>query len=129
MATASSTYTWAAYGAALKTHLGVSGSGEDTTLTAYLAAAASDCDDFCGELPTTHSPKIWLGICEWVRAFRAWVLSPAAVGLQSVSTGALSETYSKKMGAALARSTAASLWMSSVADVSLLGPHNEPFGG
>jgi hypothetical protein len=130
MATAAETYIWATYGTALKAYLGISGSAEDASLTLWLAAAAEDCDDYVG--PTafvdddgedvTHPVKIRVGIYEWVGAMRAWRARAERAGLASVSTGALSESYSgDREGMRLARAVAASFWGASVADVSLMG--------
>lgn len=137
MATAASTFTWASYGTALKAYLGVSGSSEDTNLELWLAAAAEDCDDYCGwywtdeddelrdETPDTHSNKTKLGIYEWVRAYRSYVLRGAGVrvGVIEIKTGPLKEKYGSggDDGMMLARQAAAGLWQAGIYDVTLAG--------
>lgn len=138
MTTAAATYTWATFGTALKSYLGIADASEDTELTLFLAAAAVDLDDYVGwyyldaddeqvdETPTVAEwgtvgagkPMLTLGIYEWVRAARAMFNSPASEGTQSVKTGALSEVYQGGPAGLsieiLARRAALPMWSSTV---------------
>jgi hypothetical protein len=126
MATATSTYTWATYGAALKAYLGITGSAEDTNLTAWLAAAAADCDDYVGHdwtdddgADVDHSALVPLGIYTWVGTMRAWHARRDAPGVASVTTGGWSESYALAMGQGIAsaRVLAYPFWMGSVKNI------------
>lgn len=139
MATAVETFTWDPHEAALKLWLGITGTAEDTHLTLWLAAAAKDCDDFCGwkftnldgdevdATPTDPSanPLITLGIYEWVAAARAMKTSEASKGIQAARTGPISTQYaggvSGMNAAVLARRVTAPFWAGSVYNPLLMG--------
>jgi hypothetical protein len=129
MATAASTYTWAAYEATLKAYLGISGTSEDTNLELWLSVAAADCDAFVRWAwvdPDTgndvqHGPGVWMGIAEWVRNFRYYFQRNSMSGIRSKRTGALHETYDASTGFRLARAAAQELWWPDARTVWLQG--------
>jgi len=133
MATAASTYTWAAYEALLKAYLGIADTSEDTELEIWLEAAASDCDDFLGwyytdenddlqdHTPATHKPGVRLGIYEWVKEIRKYHKRTPGAGVAEVQTSVLKEKYLAATGVELARRVAGELWQPSVYNVSLMG--------
>lgn len=98
MATAAATYTWAAYGTALKAALGISGSSEDTDLQRWLEVATEACDVYLNKDWTdddgndiTHPTMIWEGIIRAVKYQRD--TNNRAFAVTGVKTGKLSEQY------------------------------------
>ena len=105
MATVVDTMTWAAVSTALKAHLGISGTAEDTTLAMLLDAACREADAFLGAtafededgLDITIPGSVYLGVYEWVKLARAdFGLRPE---LSAVTTAQLSETYARPRSA------------------------------
>jgi len=140
MATASSTYTWTAelspgvtYGDNLRTYVGLEGdTSKDSLLQEWLAVAAQDCDDTVKHSwvddegnDVAHSPKIWLGIKEWVKAYYGHHLSPKAPGRTSVRTGPFAETYAagpaSDSGLFIANAVAKPYWHPSIKNLLLAG--------
>lgn len=131
MATAADTFDWDGTKAALKAYLAISGDAEDTWLEPWLAAAAKDCDDFCGwyyldfddervdatpDNPAAD-PLILLGIYEWVRAYRA-AFHGIPTGVKAARTGAISVTFgggaNGATAAKIAKVVAHEIWETSI---------------
>ncbi|MFA6605147.1 MAG: hypothetical protein WCS88_04075 [Patescibacteria group bacterium] len=103
MATVVDTLTWAAVSTALKAHLSVTGTSEDTTLAMLLDAACLAADAFLGSeafldddgLDITIPGSVYIGVYEWVRMARAEYQRGAAPEVTSTSTGDFSETRAR----------------------------------
>ena len=127
MASAADTYTWSAYEASLKAYLGVGDASEDSLLALWLASAARDCDDYTGRdwldsdgNDVNHPPLVELGRDEWVRAARE--SHNRSIGVTSVRTGQLSESYSDGASPVrTARAAACGYWARYVKDLTLAG--------
>ena len=106
MAKVVDTLTWAVVETALKAHLGITGTSEDTTLAMLLDAACRAADAFLGDtafedddgVDVTIPGSIYLGVYEWVGLARAgFGRSPE---LTAATTAQLSKTYARPTTAA-----------------------------
>lgn len=112
------TMTWADFGAALKTRLGITGTSQDEQLFAQLRTATRSADaymsnpfededgdplefeDVLGN-PLRIPPEVIEGVFVWVATARGIDLSGIMPGTTSVKTGDLSQGFSSGTGAGL----------------------------
>jgi hypothetical protein len=107
MATARSTYTWAAHETAWRERIGIA-SGRDAEVRGLLAAAATAADQYLSNpfdgsddlSPSVHPLEVWEGMVAWGAA-RLRVAS-VNTGLTAATTGSLQEQYGAGLNVAAA---------------------------
>jgi hypothetical protein len=100
--------TWTGYETQIKAYCGVTGSSEDDNLQLWLAAATDAADRYMNNpfdgssnlAPETLPTVVELGVYEYIKQARL-VLGETGrpIGLMSVKTGDLSETYTTGVSA------------------------------